>query len=248
MVGIAASSSESRPVASLRVFILWSLLWHGLQAFLFLVVFRVDNPRLIQEGAGSHLVAQVLLPEASMPSIIQSESLSDSDLMSRESALEPDEAVPWEESFRWSSLPSLVERQKPKSDEAALKRPKLSSPEIQNHTRPLVSDSEVSTRVDVRKKVESPFLMSGDVRLRRIVQSSTLPEYPEWALVAAVELSCRVALSVDESGRPYQVYIEESSGDSQTDLAVMEYVEALRFEPSLSESRGSIEWVFALER
>lgn len=93
-----------------------------------------------------------------------------------------------------------------------------------------------------------PFVFQGEVKKRRVVQAPPLPSYPRWALLAAVELSLKISLEVDPNGRVEGGYIVEGSGDSATDLMVLEYVEKIRFDPSLSRSKGHLEWEFRLER
>ncbi len=115
---------------------------------------------------------------------------------------------------------------------------------------PTVSGPSLSSVVELASSTRStyPFVFQGEVKKRRVIQAPPLPSYPRWALLAAVELSLKISLEVDPNGRVEGGYIVEGSGDSATDLMVLEYVEKIRFEPSLSRSKGHLEWEFKLER
>lgn len=114
-------------------------------------------------------------------------------------------------------------------------------------TQPLDSQGKRPS-LKLNSEISQPFLLKGELKSRKVISAPSLPKYPEWALSAAVELNLKVSLSVDANGLPYRVFIDESSGDSQTDLAVLRYVEKMRFEASLSASEGSMEWAFLLQR
>lgn len=218
-------------------FVLVSILWHGLQLLLFTFVFKVENPKVVDTDHGRRLVAQVMVPM---------KNAVDSNLgVSRSLDVPPTaEAPEFESSFvTMESLSTLVpkvmdaSRLKPVSREAPFTK------QIQASV-PATTPAKVSLASD--KKV--PYGLSGELKARRVVSRSPLPRYPEWALVAAVELDLEVGLSVDESGIPHQVFIKDGCGDSQTDLLVLQYVEQMRFEPSLGVSRGTILWAFRLGR
>ena len=102
-------------------------------------------------------------------------------------------------------------------------------------------------QVEINTHGSLPFNFRGELKSRKVISAPPLPKYPDWALSAAVELFVKVSLMVDPNGQPNRVFIDQSSGDSQTDLAVLHYVEKMRFEASLSPSSGVMEWAFLLQ-
>ena len=58
------------------------------------------------------------------------------------------------------------------------------------------------------------------------------PVYPPRCLRRGIEGTVRVKVLVGEDGRPQEVTIGKSSGDSALDEAAMEAVRAWRFEPA----------------
>jgi TonB family protein len=118
-------------------------------------------------------------------------------------------------------------------------------PSTSSLTSPLSEPEETSVRVNDQ---QLPFSFGGEVKKRKVIKAPPLPEYPPWALSAAVELTLTVALEVNPHGVPERVFIKEGCGDSATDLVVIQYVEQLRFQPSLSRSQGELDWSFRLKR
>jgi TonB family protein len=211
-------------------------LWHGFQFLLFTFVFKVENPRVYKEDGGRRLIAQVMVPASSPVESNWGMSRSLEPLPNPELATQGDEIG--------VKPPSVLQ---PRLVESSRLRPTLEEkrlPARSSSLAPVIKPSKVS----LQNEESVPYGLSDELKARRVTHHPVLPSYPEWALVAAVELDLVVGLSVDESGVPHQVFIQEGCGDSQTDLSVLQYVEKMRFEPSLGVSRGTIEWAFRLDR
>jgi hypothetical protein len=228
------SSQKSRSLFLGFFFV--SLLWHGFQFLLFTFIFKVENPRLYEKDSGRRLVAQVMVPTSSSV---------DSNYGLRQS-LEPAPKKVANENQRFVAVESPSAFLPKPLDGSRLK------PTSKEKLRPIsnwpMTQALAPAKVSLTTQIAVPYGMSGELKVRRVLNRPPLPSYPEWALVAAVELDLIVGLSVDESGMPHQVFIQEGCGDSQTDLLVLQYVENMRFEPSLGVSRGTIEWAFRLDR
>lgn len=164
----------------------------------------------------------------------------------------------WQEDYGSSAVRELTK----KTSTEAVQRPEIPLEELQPHPlkRNRVNKRErragpsndipplnpEPTQGEIVNQVKAPYSLKGELSKRSILHSPPLPAYPEWAQLAAVELKLTVSLSIDEKGAPYEVFISKSSSDSQTDLKVLRYTEKLRFEPSLSKSKGEIDWFFKL--
>lgn len=226
-----------RPRSFFFGFIFVSILWHGFQLLLFTFVFKVENPRVYTEDHGHRLVAQVMVPmEAPVDSNWGMSKSLDTPPTTKLSEREP--------SFVTVESSSILV---PKAVNASRLKPTLQEAPVAVQ-RPWVAPAVTPAKVSLLNAEKVPYGLSGELKARKVLNRPPLPRYPEWALVAAVELDLKVGLSVDESGVPHQVFIKEGCGDSQTDLSVLEYVEQMRFEPSLGVSRGTIEWAFRLDR
>jgi TonB family protein len=222
---------------------------------LFNTVFRIDNPRLFKEDKGIRLVAQIVGPatlaadaELQMAKVTPPELKSSKQVMDAAEMPESDEDL-----WRPRPLPrEVISRENLKVEEASSTE-RGEGLELQKQKGAKSAASSIGTKEEsqslrIDDQLNAPYHMSGSLRARRVIRAPALPEYPEWALVAAVELELKISLSVDENGDPYQVFILDGCGDSTTDLQVLEYVEAMRFEPSFGVSRGVMEWEFRLER
>lgn len=226
----------------LSLCVLLSLLWHGLQWLLFNTVFEVQNPSLDGEGNRALSVALEPLVGSFVPGPYGLEKISDIEKTEELDGIE-DPSRPFVSD---SPVPvrNFAQRRLPRESQ----RHGFSSGVAHFDSTP--SDLAEPSVIDLTSSTRAihPYVFQGEVKKRRVVQAPPLPDYPDWALLAAVELSLKVSLEVDPNGRVEGGYIVEGSGDSATDLMVLEYVEKIRFEPSLSRSRGFLEWEFRLER
>lgn len=211
----------------LAIFILASVVWHALQVVLFNTVFEIRDP-IIVKGSIEPVSVQIVAkrPDLSMFEWEETGS-SPSNEEIQEAVVLPERNVP-SPSLTGKDMHERIRRSGPQRKE---ERAPARSPDAGVHA--------------VRGE-RQPFMLKGDVAERRVIFTPKLPGYPEWALRAAVELKLLVAFKVDERGVPYQVVVSEGSGDSQTDLTVIVFVEGMRFEPSLSRNTGSMEWEFRL--
>jgi TonB family protein len=216
------------------LFVLISVVWHCLQLALFTWVFNVQAPQT-SPGAPRRLEVQVLS---------QGPALQGTVLIERQKS----QQTPFYVDHKKVTRPP--ELKIPPASPTPLSMERLTPLEKPRETDPLSptwAPQDISQKPELSRSGVLPFKLKGELQLRQVVSTPRLPQYPEWALLAAVELSLKVSLEVDPNGYPHRVYIMQSSGDSQTDISVLEYVEKMRFEASLTKSFGVMEWAFRLQ-
>jgi|SaaInlStandDraft_1057018.scaffolds.fasta_scaffold05473_8 TonB family protein len=227
---------ERRHPPTLILFLALSVLWHGLQFILFHSVFRIVPPPSMKGRESKTIGVKILSQRPDLQMMEWQESYGSS--ATQDSSADTSQPVQ-------KPLQNLKESFKPRplNRERTVRREKQVGPS--KLPPPLTRES---AQGEIVNQVKAPYSLTGDLAKRSILHSPTLPEYPKWAELAAVELRLTVTLSIDEKGSPFEVFISKSSGDSQTDLKVLRYTEELRFEPSLSKSRGEIRWFFELSK
>lgn len=218
---------------SLKVFLVWSLLWHAAQLVLFTTVFEIAPP-----GDGPGVIQN---------QVVQIENIQHQNL-------------PFIKPTMLDAATAVNQFQEPAFKRLSYAEPiliaKSGSPKVSKRVKPgyVARREERRLNIPLLKLIEPevkskvvPFSFSQVLKKRKLKYAPPLPPYPESLRRRSVSAKLTLNLMVSESGRVYSVSIKSSSGDFRADLIAKNYAKELRFEASSQTHQGDMHWEFKLE-
>jgi len=196
------------------------------QLLLFTIFFKVDPIAVPHPGAGA---IEVSIEHSEQSLIFAAKEKEINEPNSFEKPSQHSGKVP--KKFNFPDLKKV----KPLADSKIVKK---DNKEILS--KKLIQNSEVA-------HTSHPFIVSGELKKRRIIESPNLPLYPKWALEADVELKLKIGVLVNKDGSVKRAWVIYPSGDSQTDNKILTFTENLKFESESWLSKGEISWEFKLK-
>jgi len=205
-----------------------SVIWHGLQLFLFTVFFKVELPA---ETTGNELGVLEISLERDEPTHKENSKQIEINIGENEEA----KVSFTKREEKHVKVPMISQANVPKIEK------KLKSKKIKENVAPVIKK-----KTEIAHTVH-PFKVAGGLEQRKIIFSPELPAYPDWALQAEVSLKTKIGLLVGKEGDVKRAWVIEPSGDSRTDNKILNFTENLKFARKPFLNKGTIDWEFKIE-